>query len=196
MDHTWAQAKTPMVRNEPISTKVWCWAQPDYLQNAVAAIATRYSIASAAHPSAAGYGRLAQLLLQGGWWDGAQGSDTSTRPDRCHRHSVRGSSSVASASATWAWTTCPCCVTCPSSCPPVTPSRSSARTALARRHWSKLLSRLYDPTSGTILLRWRRSSSIRPDGLAQSGQRHLPGFCALRSDGTREHRLRPGRARQ
>ena len=57
----------------------------------------------------------------------------------------------------------------------------------------KLLSRLYDPTEGTILIDGIDIRDLDALELQQADRRDLPGFRALSLAGTGEHRLRPDR---
>jgi len=54
----------------------------------------------------------------------------------------------------------------------------------------KLLTRLYDPTAGQILLGRRGPAGIRRGRFVEGNRSDLPGFHALRHDGGREHRYR------
>ena len=57
----------------------------------------------------------------------------------------------------------------------------------------KLLTRLYDPDEGRILLDGHDLRRIRPRGAARQHGRHLPGFRALQLHRPRQHRRRTHR---
>ena len=60
----------------------------------------------------------------------------------------------------------------------------------------KLLTRLYDPTEGRILLDGIDLREYSIEDLHQRDRRHLPGLHALRDDGAGQHRGGPHRARE
>ena len=58
----------------------------------------------------------------------------------------------------------------------------------------KLLTRLYDPTEGTILIDGIDIRDLDPHRSAAKDRRHLSGLCAVSPAGQREHRLWPDRS--